>query len=217
MAADESTTTEGERPAAAREMWEEVLDRIGTDADPIEGSRTELPPARKDGPWWRCLSSRPARYAGAVVLALSVLALACVFLLGAPGGGSAEPSRPASIERSPYGEIGHQGLRRGHPIVVGGPRPGGHRRAKLDSTATSVPGRAKRAPHRVRGHRAAHRRDSEPPPVPPVEAPPGAPNEETPAAPPVPEPGSGAESAPSAESGTGGLRDGSHGSPEFGL
>lgn len=218
MAADESTSTEGENPAGTPDLWEGVLDRIGTDADPKEGSTTKLPAARKDGPRWRCLSSRPARYAGALALALLVLVLARVFLLGALGGRSAEPSCPAPIERSAHGEIRHQGLRRGRSVVVAGRHPGRHGRARPDSTATSARERPQRAPHRVRGHRAAHRRELEPPPVPPVEAPPDAPSEGTPAAPPVPESGSGAEPAPSTESGTGGdLRDGSHGSPEFGL
>jgi hypothetical protein len=223
MAADESTSTDGENPAGARELWEGVLDRIGTDADPKEGSTTKLPRARKDGPRWRGLSSRPARYAGAVALALLVLALAYVFLPGALGGGSAEPSRPASIERSVHREIRHQGLWRGRPAVVAGRRPGRHRRARSDSTATSARERPQRGPHRIRGHRAAQRREPEPPPVPPVEAPPDAPSEGTPAEPapsePGPESGPGrGEPAPSTESGTGGgLRDGSHGSPEFGL
>lgn len=218
MAADESTSTEGERPVGTREMWEEVLDRIGTDADPKEGSRTTLPPTREEGPRWLSLSSRPARYAGAVALALLVLVLACVVLPGALGGDSAAPSCPASIERSIHREITHQRLQSGRPAVVAGRRSAGYRRARSDSSAASAPGRPKHAPRRVSGHRVAHRREPEPPLVPPVEVAPGPPSEETPAAPPVPEPGSGAEPAPSTESGTGGgLRDGSHGSPEFGL
>ncbi len=215
MPGDESSSSQekggGVTPG---DPWGEVVARTGM--EPEESRDTEpVRLARAERRTRGTMSRRRGRIAAAALSLVAVIAaLACVVTLSEPG--SEQPPPPGTRPVPP--SSGRRGSRSGRRRPPSGHAGSGHRRA---------PGRV-RMPTRVRAHHGAvgglghadgGRGGPEPSPAP---APPpslGAPEEMPPPSEPVPEMEVGsAEAAPSREPGTGGgLRDGSHGSPEFGL
>lgn len=216
MAWDESSSSQGRRSVDPEDPWADTVARTGTES--AETSPPEYPPPPKGESRRPRVPSRRLRYAAALTLPLLALVLARVISPGALGGDTAG-RRAAPSNRPAHRSAGAHLPQADRRASVTGHVATARRRASAHLPAQKRV-RRHHAARRGIGHTAGQPRKREPPPEPTPPALSSVPSEESAPSEPAPESALGsAERAPGAEGpgGGAGLKDGSHGSAEFGL